>query len=61
LIEDLTKNIPSVYKLVILAARRAQELNGGAPKLVETRKKKMLEIALDEIKGGKIGYEEIDA
>ena len=47
----------SMYKLVILAARRALEINGGSPKLVEADpKKKPAVVALQEIAEGKISF-----
>jgi len=53
--QDLIKNSDnSIYKLVILAARRAIELNGGAPKLIEESPGKTGSIALEEIRQGKV-------
>lgn len=58
-IEDLLdKTDNSIYKLVILASKRALELNEGSPKLVETDNKKILAVALEEIKEGKIVMKE---
>jgi DNA-directed RNA polymerase subunit omega len=56
--EDILDKTNSVYKLVILASKRALELNEGSPKLVETDSKKISTIALEEIKAGKIGMKE---
>jgi len=56
--EDLLDKTNSVYKLVILASKRALELNDGSPKLVETENKKISTIALEEIKCGKISMKE---
>jgi len=50
----LDKTDNSIYKLVILASKRALELNEGSPKLVETDSKKISAIALEEIREGKI-------
>lgn len=50
------KKTGSVYKLVVLAARRASELNEGAPKLVDSESKKTSTIALEEIAQGKVSY-----
>lgn len=47
-----------MYKLVILASKRALELNEGSPKLVETDEKRVATIALKEIQQGKIGLKE---
>ena len=54
----LDKTDNSIYKLVILASKRALELNEGSPKLVETESKKIATVALEEIREGKIGMKE---
>ena len=56
--EDLLKSTQdSMYKLVILAARRALELGAGSEKLVEAPPNaKLTSIALKEITENKIGY-----
>lgn len=56
--EDVLDKTNSIYKLVILASKRALELNEGSPKLVETDSKKISTIALEEIRAGKIGMKE---
>lgn len=56
--ENLLDKTGSVYKLVILASKRALELNEGSPKLTETNSKKVTTIALDEIRDGKISMKE---
>lgn len=54
-IEPLLKKVGSIYKLVIIAARRALELNDGAPRLVEIDPKaKASTVALAEIAAGKV-------
>ena len=53
-IEDLLKQCPSIYKLVVIAARRAKELAEGAPKFIDTDVKKVTSIALEEIHQGKV-------
>lgn len=56
-IEELLKQVDSRYKLVILASRRAMELNEGGQRLIEINPKtKVSTIALEEIREGKIGY-----
>ena len=52
--QELLKQCPSIYKLVVIAARRAKELTAGAPKLVEIDTKKVTTVALEEIRQGKI-------
>ena len=55
-IEKLMEKTGSIYKLVILAAKRALEISEGSPRLVETgAKDKPAVIALREISDGKIG------
>jgi len=54
----LEKSDNSIYKLVILASRRALELNEGSQKLVDTDSKRISTIALEEIVEGKIGMKE---
>ena len=62
-IEELLKRCGSIYKLVILAAKRAKEIAEGSPALVETRQRKVTTVALEEIAQGKVLYkvEEIEA
>ena len=55
-IEELLKRCGSVYRLVILAAKRAKEVAEGAPPLVETGSKKATSVALEEILQGKVLY-----
>lgn len=55
-IEELLKKCGSVYKLVILAAKRAKELANGSPVLIETGQRKATSIALEEILQGKVLY-----
>jgi DNA-directed RNA polymerase omega subunit len=56
-IEQLYKKVGSMYKLVIVASRRAVELSEGASKLVEANgDTKAANIALQEIQEGKISF-----
>ena len=59
-IDELVKKCHSVYKLVIVAVKRAKELAEGAPKLVQTDYKKVTSIALEEIRQGKVVYQPAD-
>lgn len=58
-IEEILKNIGSVYKAVNLASKRAKELIEGAPKLVSVNSSKISTIALEEIKQGKVNYKKV--
>jgi DNA-directed RNA polymerase subunit omega len=48
--------ISNRYLLVVLASKRARQLNRGATAQVETKHKKSTSTALEEIAHGKIGY-----
>ena len=52
-----TKDI-SIFKLVLMAAGRANELSQGAQPLVKSESKKVSTLALEEIAAGRIRYEE---
>ena len=54
--EKIFKDSDSIFRITLLAARRAVELNNGAQKLVETTSKKFSTIALEEIIQGKVKY-----
>ena len=55
-IEKLLERSGFIYKLVIVAAKRALEISEGSPKLVETSpKEKPALVALREISEGKVG------
>lgn len=52
--ELLDKTGYSVYKLTVLAAKRAIELNAGSPRLVETQAVKPTTIAMEEVRQGRV-------
>jgi DNA-directed RNA polymerase subunit omega len=56
-IEDLMEHVDSKYRLVIVAAKRAKQLNRGAAPLIQTRTVKPTYQALQEVSTGKLGYE----
>ena len=53
-IEKLLEQETSYYRLVLLAARRANELAEGAQPLVASQSKKVGITALNEIENGKV-------
>ena len=66
-IDELLDNVDSRYALVIVAAKRARQINNyhhqlgegtfeEFPPLVESRSKNYLTMALEEVSGGKIKY-----
>jgi DNA-directed RNA polymerase subunit omega len=68
-IDELLENVDSRYALVIVAAKRARQINNYhhqlgegtfddfPPPLVESRSKNYLTMALEEIAQGKLRYE----
>ncbi len=52
----LKDGFDSNYRYVLVAARRARQLSGGAPALVETSSRKVCKIAQQEIDAGKVQY-----
>jgi DNA-directed RNA polymerase subunit omega len=55
--EDLLEHVDSKYRLVIVAAKRAKQLNRGGASLIQPRSAKPTYQALEEIASGKLGYE----
>jgi DNA-directed RNA polymerase subunit omega len=51
----------SNYRKVLVAARRARQLQNGSHALVNTQSNKACRIAQDEINAGKIAYVKTDA
>lgn len=52
----LKEGFDSNYRYVLVAARRARQLAGGAPPLVPTNARKVCKIAQEEIDAGKVQY-----
>ena len=55
-IEELLRRCNSVYKLVLLAAKRAKEVSEGSPALIDTHHRKVTSVALEEILQGRVLY-----
>lgn len=56
----LKEGFDSNYRYVLVAARRARQLAGGAPPLVNTNARKVCKIAQEEIDAGKVQYRKAD-
>jgi len=52
----LMDGFDSNYRYILVAARRARQLQGGAPPVIETPSRKPCRIAQDEIKAGKVKW-----
>jgi len=53
----LIEGFDSNYRYILVAARRARQLQGGAPPVIETASRKPCRIAQDEIKAGKVKWQ----
>lgn len=51
-----TKEFDSKYRYILVAARRARQLQSGASALVSSSSQKACRIARDEISAGKVQY-----
>jgi DNA-directed RNA polymerase omega subunit len=49
--------VDSKYRMILMAARRARQLQGGAKPLVHTTSRKTTRIALEEMRAGVIKFE----
>lgn len=52
----LMEGFDSNYRYVLVAARRARQLQAGAPNLVASKSAKPQQIAQEEIQAGKVPY-----
>jgi DNA-directed RNA polymerase subunit omega len=52
----LIDGFDSNYRYILVAARRARQLQGGAPPVIDTHSRKPCRIAQDEIKAGKVKW-----
>jgi DNA-directed RNA polymerase subunit omega len=52
----LIDGFDSNYRYILVAARRARQLQGGAPPVVDTASRKPCRIAQDEIRAGKVKW-----
>lgn len=55
-LEHALNKVSNRYLLVVLSAKRARQLNRGAPARVESRYRKPTSTALEEISAAKVEY-----
>ena len=55
-LEEALNKVSNRYLLVVLAAKRARQLNRGAAARVETRHKKPTSTSMEEIAAAKVEY-----
>lgn len=56
-IDGLAEKFGGRFKLTVLIQKRVRELVKGAQKLVDSEHKNLIDIAVEEIKAGKVTYE----
>ncbi len=56
---ELTENnvIDSKYRMILMAAKRARQLQGGAKALVHTTSRKTTRVAQEELRAGVVKFE----
>jgi len=52
----LIEGFDSNYRYILVAARRARQLQSGAPPVIDTGSRKPCRIAQDEIRAGKVKW-----
>jgi DNA-directed RNA polymerase subunit omega len=57
---NVEQEFDSNFRYVMVAARRARQLQAGSQPLVESRSRKACKVAQDEIAAGKVGYVRTD-
>ena len=58
--EEALARVDSVFRLVIVASKRAKQLDNGSLPLLKTESRKSTLIALEEVAEGKVGYQVIE-
>lgn len=58
-IDELSEKIGGRYRFTVLVQKRVKELIRGATRLIESDSKNLIQVAIEEIKQGKIGIEPI--
>jgi DNA-directed RNA polymerase subunit omega len=53
---SVEQEFDSNFRYVMVAARRARQLQNGSQPLVDSRSRKACKVAQDEIAAGKVGY-----
>jgi DNA-directed RNA polymerase subunit omega len=54
---DLPQDIDSKYRMILIAARRARQLQAGARPLVQSSHKKVTRMAMAEVSAGLVPFE----
>jgi DNA-directed RNA polymerase subunit omega len=57
---NLPQGIDSKFRFILVAARRARQLQAGAKSLVQTQTKKVTRVAQLEVEAGLVPFEELE-
>ncbi len=57
---DLPQDIDSKFRFILVAAKRARQLQSGAKPLVQTHNKKVTKIAQQEVAAGLVPFEMLE-
>lgn len=57
---DLPQIVDSKFRFILVAARRARQLQAGAKPLVQTQTKKITKVAQMEVEAGLVPYEVLE-
>jgi DNA-directed RNA polymerase subunit omega len=54
---DLPQNIDSKFRFILVAAKRARQLQAGAKALIQTQSKKVTRVAQQEVAAGLVSFD----
>lgn len=54
---DIPQNIDSKFRFILVAARRARQLQAGARPLIQTQSKKVTRVAQQEVAAGLVAFD----
>lgn len=57
---DLPQNMDSKFRFILVAAKRARQLQAGAKALIQTQSKKLTRVAQQEVAAGLVPIEVLD-
>jgi DNA-directed RNA polymerase subunit omega len=57
---ELPQNIDSKFRFILIAAKRARQLQAGARPLIQTQSKKVTRIAQQEVLAGLVPFEVLE-
>ena len=58
---DIPQGIDSKFRFILVAAKRARQLQAGARPLVQTQTKKLTRVAQLEVEAGLVPFENLEA